>query len=355
MQDLSFSLLQALHLVALLPCLFVVALLVMLHGASSKILVPCLFFFALGASFMLGLLPVFFPHWYIPAFGLIWLESLQPALCFLLIIQLWRNQTPQALYWLILSVPILGGTSLVVGSMVGQQLCLVGEYCLKSNELRHLYQFFATAFIFLLLIVHLGRISLAAPSHARYESHRYWLIIALIIAYTALMLTDLATLTRHISVVKHDYIHVVLRIAFIYLVVTSLFRLFDTQNLAQQSEGGAAASKPIDASLLARIEAILMQEKLYREMNFNREQFAKKLDVAEHVLSRAINQALGKNFNELVNGYRIDEAKQRLVSEATSVTAIAFEVGFSSIASFNRVFKAMVGRSPTEYRQTNQS
>jgi AraC-like DNA-binding protein len=46
----------------------------------------------------------------------------------------------------------------------------------------------------------------------------------------------------------------------------------------------------------------------------------------------------------------VEEAKQRLSDEETAVTVIAFEVGFSSIASFNRVFKGLTGMSPSAYR-----
>ncbi len=37
------------------------------------------------------------------------------------------------------------------------------------------------------------------------------------------------------------------------------------------------------------------------------------------------------------------------------VTQIAFDVGFNSLASFNRVFKETTGQSPTEYRASATS
>ena len=47
------------------------------------------------------------------------------------------------------------------------------------------------------------------------------------------------------------------------------------------------------------------------------------------------------------------EAKARLAAETTPVTVIAFEVGFSSIPSFNRVFRQFCDMSPSEWRQRN--
>ena len=70
----------------------------------------------------------------------------------------------------------------------------------------------------------------------------------------------------------------------------------------------------------------------------------------EQTISRLINSHFKKSFTDLVNHYRVEEAKQRLLSEETAITVIAFEVGFNSIASFNRVFKEKVGSSPSEFR-----
>jgi two-component system response regulator YesN len=46
----------------------------------------------------------------------------------------------------------------------------------------------------------------------------------------------------------------------------------------------------------------------------------------------------------------VEEAKGRLIGEETPITTIAFDVGFNSIPSFNRVFKHITGLSPSEYR-----
>jgi AraC-like DNA-binding protein len=351
MQEVSFSLSETLHMVALLPCLFAIILLFTLNRFSATIIVPCLFFLSLSGTFLLGLWPSLFPSQAQPMPALIWLESLQPAVCFLLIVQLWRQRVPSWAYWLILALPIVGGSSLVLASYQLDDICLLGDYCVEAYELRTLYQFFATAFIFLFLIVHLSRIPLRSETKSRYESHRYWLIIALVLAYASLMLVDLLSLKNRIDAVEYERIHVVMRVCFMYLVLTSLFRVFDKE--ADYTNMSASVPKPIDEAVVARIESAMMQDKLYREMSCNREQFAKKLELPEHVISRTINQAMGKNFNEYINSYRVQEAQTRLASEETSITAIAFEVGFSSTASFNRVFKAMVGRSPTEYRQSN--
>lgn len=77
------------------------------------------------------------------------------------------------------------------------------------------------------------------------------------------------------------------------------------------------------------------------------------LKVSEQIVSRVLNQQIGKNFNEFINDFRLEEAKTRLMNESGPINMVAYGVGFNSIASFNRVFKQSLGVSPTQYRQQN--
>jgi AraC-like DNA-binding protein len=71
-------------------------------------------------------------------------------------------------------------------------------------------------------------------------------------------------------------------------------------------------------------------------------------------LSRVINEQLGRNFYELINGYRVEEAKRRLGSPGAGgekLIAVALDCGFNSLATFNRVFKEATGRTPSDFRK----
>lgn len=77
-----------------------------------------------------------------------------------------------------------------------------------------------------------------------------------------------------------------------------------------------------------------------------------RLSVSADYLSSIINGRLGKNFFELVNGYRIAEFKRICAQKdhrRYTLSAIASECGFNSRATFNRVFKNSEGISPSEY------
>jgi AraC-like DNA-binding protein len=47
---------------------------------------------------------------------------------------------------------------------------------------------------------------------------------------------------------------------------------------------------------------------------------------------------------------RLERAKNLLLNPNLRISEIAYEVGFQSLTHFNRVFKRILGRSPTDYR-----
>ena len=69
-------------------------------------------------------------------------------------------------------------------------------------------------------------------------------------------------------------------------------------------------------------------------------------------LSKYFKQVTGISFTEYVNRYRINEACYLLKNTDQTILQSAMDCGFDSLRSFNRNFKAIVGTSPSEYRQT---
>ncbi len=67
-----------------------------------------------------------------------------------------------------------------------------------------------------------------------------------------------------------------------------------------------------------------------------------------------INEKHDKNFFLYINEFRIREA-QKMMSDKNntemSILRIAYEIGFNSKATFNRMFKTVTGLTPTEYRR----
>lgn len=105
--------------------------------------------------------------------------------------------------------------------------------------------------------------------------------------------------------------------------------------------------------LMEKIELLMEKEKLYQETELTLQQLAQKLNVPTYQVSQALNEGMKKNFYDLVNNYRVEEAK-RLLSDTTNrnytILSIGFEAGFNSKTTFNTVFKKFTGFTPTEFR-----
>ena len=95
-------------------------------------------------------------------------------------------------------------------------------------------------------------------------------------------------------------------------------------------------------------------EKIFLDPNLRIETLAKKINTTPHIISRTVNEGLGKNFSELVSHYRIDEFKKRLNDAKYarySIIGIAYDVGFNSKSSFNGAFKKQTGFTPSQYQK----
>ena len=78
---------------------------------------------------------------------------------------------------------------------------------------------------------------------------------------------------------------------------------------------------------------------------------ARRVGTNTSYLSRAINEGLGLNFNEMINRMRAEDVARRIEAEASpNFLQLALEAGFSSKATFNRAFRAVHGVSPSDYR-----
>ena len=143
-----------------------------------------------------------------------------------------------------------------------------------------------------------------------------------------------------------------LGLAFVYLVTTLVFRI-DPKPVVLLPGTLIRRSGELSAdemALAGRVDELMTLDKLYQEPSFSRADLARELEVSENVLSRVINSAFSKSFRKLLNDHRVDAAKQLLRDSDMQITQIAFDIGFNSLASFNRVFKDTTGVSPTEFR-----
>jgi len=102
------------------------------------------------------------------------------------------------------------------------------------------------------------------------------------------------------------------------------------------------------------------QEKLDKVVQFikenytsdlSREGLAAAVGLNPNYMSTLFKKYTGYKINDYINKLRIDEAAAKLSKKDEKIIEIAFAVGFESLTTFNRVFKSVVGKTPTEYRE----
>jgi AraC-like DNA-binding protein len=111
--------------------------------------------------------------------------------------------------------------------------------------------------------------------------------------------------------------------------------------------------KEINAELLQKIIAAIENEELFLNPDLTIAMVANKMGFSIKTISQTINNGLNKNFSLLINQYRVELFKQKKATgnyNHLSILGLAFECGFNSKSSFNRIFKEITGSSPKEYK-----
>lgn len=92
----------------------------------------------------------------------------------------------------------------------------------------------------------------------------------------------------------------------------------------------------------------------WRDPDLSLERLARHLGTNTAYLSRALNDGLGLSFNAAINRLRVVEVCSRLSGGGSEddLLTVAFAAGFSSKTSFNRIFKAQTGQTPSRFRES---
>jgi AraC-like DNA-binding protein len=159
------------------------------------------------------------------------------------------------------------------------------------------------------------------------------------IAHEALAATDLAIL------------------AFVLFRLTDgdVGRYLDFESVGTGVRQAPAASADPDPAL-ARLTALLEEERICEQEGLSLKELADRVGVPEYRLRKLIHEQLGyRNFNALLHDYRIREACRQLSDpelRRTPILTIALSVGYASINTFSRGFREIMGVTPSAWRET---
>ena len=82
---------------------------------------------------------------------------------------------------------------------------------------------------------------------------------------------------------------------------------------------------------------------------------AKSVNISANHLSEKFKEVTGVNFVDYIARTRTEKACQFLQNSNLRISEIAFAVGFQSLSQFNRVFKRLTRKSPTQLRAVLQA
>lgn len=113
----------------------------------------------------------------------------------------------------------------------------------------------------------------------------------------------------------------------------------------------------VNDELMGRISQVMEEQQPYLNTKLRLSDLAALLDVSQNDISACINTQKGCSFSTFINGYRIDYAKQLLISQPDmKISHVATESGFTSEQTFHTNFKQITGMTPRQWlSQTAES
>lgn len=351
-ERLQVTIPEMLSLMGLAQCVYILVYIGLHAGDRRRALLPFLYFLVLGSAFFTDFATRFigdlspyyaFAPWAFWFFG--------PALSVLLIMQIARIEQgpPYRFFTLLLLPPIAFLVSWAVVRMTGE--CTVMQGCAVLHDWLKVTGLIAgTGSLSCLWFIRGNLIALRAQKSG--AADRYWLILMLILVNLLFLAAGLFSVASFIPAGHFTLVRTILGLGFIYLAGTSLFRIYP-QALSIRTRARTAPLAPSDPdrALATRLDHLLRVEKMYQEPGFGRSEIARELGVAEAAISRVVKDHFGQSLPQILNAYRIEDAKILLTDTNAPIHVIAGEVGFNSLASFNRVFRALTGVAPGEWRQ----
>ncbi|MDN3548822.1 ABC transporter permease [Mucilaginibacter aquaedulcis] len=106
-----------------------------------------------------------------------------------------------------------------------------------------------------------------------------------------------------------------------------------------------------------RLKRMVITERLYEDAELTLASLAQQLALHPHEVSRIINMVFKKNLNDFINEFRVRAVIRKMHDPAYNrynLIGIAYESGFNSKTSFNRVFKEITGQRPASFRESTK-
>lgn len=124
-------------------------------------------------------------------------------------------------------------------------------------------------------------------------------------------------------------------------------QIIDSKRGSQNSYTNVTLHKPHSDTLIKQVQEFI-------ENNFEQplqvSELAAMINVTSRTLNRRFQACVAMRPIEYIQAVRIEQAKRLLESGEVTIKSLAYQVGYSDISSFTRLFKRATELTPKEYR-----
>lgn len=156
------------------------------------------------------------------------------------------------------------------------------------------------------------------------------------------MVSNLAEIVLSFIKSEHEYRYIAIK-----SIIEILLILYQNLRLERRS-------KPLpDSEKYEKIKEVLeyLDQNYYKDINLT--EISKEFFVSPQYFSKLFKDLTGIGFKDYINRLRINKSLKDLINTKKSITSIAISYGFSSVKTYNRIFRKIIGVSPTVYRKNS--
>ena len=133
----------------------------------------------------------------------------------------------------------------------------------------------------------------------------------------------------------------------------NLFEKFPEPILVKNGKSIKNKDHKCDKANSKAIHIFMKANESFLNQNLTIHHFAREIDMSPRLISSYVNQNLGVNFNEWVNGFRVDKALEIMkndIHNTLSIEGIGSDAGFKSRSAMYAAFRKKLGNSPGFFR-----
>jgi AraC-like DNA-binding protein len=140
-----------------------------------------------------------------------------------------------------------------------------------------------------------------------------------------------------------------------YIIVSTIELLLNYcsryygRQMITRSQTNKTIITQIEIILASYFSEIKLKDKGLPSVKF----LADNVNLSPSYLSDLLRKETGKNAQEHIHFYLIEEAKNLLLNSEKNINEIAYDLGFEYPQYFNKLFKKKTGKTPMEYRNLN--